>query len=225
MKALFVGLMAMMATVSIYGDEASNLVEISTNYGNIVIELNKKEAPKTVKNFLSYVNKGYYDDTIFHRVIDGFMIQGGGFTEDMVQKETDKPIKNEKLNKFLIVRSNCTTASSGKIASSTPSKYLISLLIFDIKSYVLKSSEIPKIPPIGNGFCPIIFLTSSLNSFLNKSAAVSLSIKTPSSIPSINKILLKICNELSKDNFSSKNTSILYSFLKSDVNDSKFIYK
>ena len=98
MKALFVGLMAMMATVSIYGDEASNLVELSTNYGNIVIELNKKEAPKTVKNFLSYVNKGYYDDTIFHRVIDGFMIQGGGFTEDMVQKETDKPIKNESKN-------------------------------------------------------------------------------------------------------------------------------
>ena len=71
---------------------------ISTTKGNIVIETYPDKAPITVKNFESYVNKGFYDNTIFHRVIDGFMIQGGGFTKDMSQKQTDAPIKNEANN-------------------------------------------------------------------------------------------------------------------------------
>ena len=62
------------------------------------MELNEKAAPITVKNFESYVSKGFFNDTIFHRVIDGFMIQGGGFTKDMSQKQTDAPIKNEADN-------------------------------------------------------------------------------------------------------------------------------
>ena len=66
---------------------------ISTTKGNIVIETYPDKAPITVKNFESYVNKGFYDNTIFHRVIDGFMIQGGGFTKDMSQKQTDAPNK------------------------------------------------------------------------------------------------------------------------------------
>ena len=73
-------------------------VTIKTNHGSLVIELNEKAAPITVKNFESYVNKGFYNATIFHRVIDGFMIQGGGFTKDMSQKQTDAPIKNEADN-------------------------------------------------------------------------------------------------------------------------------
>jgi peptidyl-prolyl cis-trans isomerase A (cyclophilin A) len=66
--------------------------------GDIKVELYEKEAPETVKNFLSYVNDKFYDGTIFHRVIGGFMIQGGGFTPDMQQKETKPPIKNESSN-------------------------------------------------------------------------------------------------------------------------------
>ena len=69
--------------------KTNQLVEISTNYGSIIIELNKKKAPNTVKTFLGYVDKGYYDGTIFHRVIDGFMIQGGGFDVNMKRKETE----------------------------------------------------------------------------------------------------------------------------------------
>ena len=73
-------------------------VTIKTNHGSLVIELNEKAAPITVKNFESYVNKDFFNNTIFHRIIDGFMIQGGGFTKDMSQKQTDAPIKNEADN-------------------------------------------------------------------------------------------------------------------------------
>ena len=74
------------------------MVIVSTSMGDIKIELFEKEAPETVKNFLSYVNDKFYDGTVFHRVIPGFMIQGGGFTETMQQKSTKPPIKNEAGN-------------------------------------------------------------------------------------------------------------------------------
>ena len=73
-------------------------VTLKTNFGSFVLELNEKAAPITVKNFESYVNKDFFNNTIFHRIIDGFMIQGGGFTKDMSQKQTDAPIKNEADN-------------------------------------------------------------------------------------------------------------------------------
>jgi peptidyl-prolyl cis-trans isomerase B (cyclophilin B) len=71
---------------------------MTTTVGPITIELDADSAPKTVENFLSYVAGGFYDDTIFHRVIDNFMIQGGGFTADMEQKSTQAPIENEANN-------------------------------------------------------------------------------------------------------------------------------
>ena len=74
------------------------VVELDTNMGAIVIELNEEKAPKTVKNFLDYVKSGHYDGTIFHRVIDGFMIQGGGMDADMNEKSTNAPIENEADN-------------------------------------------------------------------------------------------------------------------------------
>ena len=74
------------------------MVLLSTSLGEIKIELYDKEAPETVSNFLGYVNDGFFDGTIFHRVIAGFMIQGGGFTPDMQQKSTKPPIKNEATN-------------------------------------------------------------------------------------------------------------------------------
>ena len=67
-------------------------VKLETSLGDIVLELNTKAAPKTVENFLSYVNSGFYNGTVFHRVIKGFMIQGGGFTEGMQQKSTGSAI-------------------------------------------------------------------------------------------------------------------------------------
>lgn len=73
----------------------SNVVKLQTSMGDIVIELNRQAAPVTVKNFLGYVEAGFYDGTIFHRVIQGFMIQGGGFTKQMIQKKTRNPIINE----------------------------------------------------------------------------------------------------------------------------------
>ena len=78
--------------------DAATFVTLKTNYGNIVMELYPDKAPVTVENFVNYVESGFYNGTIFHRVIDGFMIQGGGFTVDMVQKETEAPIKNEAAN-------------------------------------------------------------------------------------------------------------------------------
>ncbi len=75
-------------------------VRLETSHGVIVLELDSKSAPKTVENFLSYVGDGSYDGTIFHRVIKGFMSQGGGFTADMKRKPTQSPIRNEADNGF-----------------------------------------------------------------------------------------------------------------------------
>ena len=73
-------------------------VTLDTSHGNIVIELDAEKAPVSVENFLNYVNDGFFDGTIFHRVIPNFMIQGGGFLPDMIQKQTQDPIKNEADN-------------------------------------------------------------------------------------------------------------------------------
>jgi peptidyl-prolyl cis-trans isomerase B (cyclophilin B) len=74
------------------------MVIIHTNYGDITLELFHDKAPETVANFLAYVEDGHYNNTIFHRVIDGFMIQGGGFEPGLIQKPTKAPIKNEANN-------------------------------------------------------------------------------------------------------------------------------
>lgn len=74
------------------------MVKLQTNFGDITLELNTEKAPITVANFLQYVDNGFYDGTIFHRVIDGFMIQGGGFDAEMNQKATLAEIKNEANN-------------------------------------------------------------------------------------------------------------------------------
>eukprot|EP00919_Chromeraceae_sp_WS-2016_P009717 GHVR01022896.1.p2 GENE.GHVR01022896.1~~GHVR01022896.1.p2 ORF type:complete len:165 (-),score=12.74 GHVR01022896.1:124-618(-) len=74
------------------------MILLKTNFGDIKIELNHEKAPKTAANFEKYVKEGYYDGVIFHRVIDNFMIQGGGFEPGMVNKETEMPIENEADN-------------------------------------------------------------------------------------------------------------------------------
>ena len=74
------------------------LIILHTNFGDIKLELYPEKAPDTVKNFVEYVESGHYNGTIFHRVINGFMIQGGGFDKDMKQKPTNAPVKNEANN-------------------------------------------------------------------------------------------------------------------------------
>ncbi|HDQ92853.1 MAG TPA: peptidyl-prolyl cis-trans isomerase [Synergistetes bacterium] len=74
------------------------MIRLETDKGDIILELDAEKAPRTSENFMNYVRKGHYDGTIFHRVIDGFMIQGGGFDEKMNQKSADEPIENEAAN-------------------------------------------------------------------------------------------------------------------------------
>jgi len=74
------------------------MITLHTNYGDIVLELDFEKAPKTAANFKQYAEEGFYDGTIFHRVIDGFMVQGGGFNEEFEQKETRETIENEADN-------------------------------------------------------------------------------------------------------------------------------
>lgn len=87
----------MMLSIAAYAQAQTHVV-MDTNLGKIELELDEQKAPKTVANFVNYAEKGFYNNTIFHRVIDGFMIQGGGFTPNMIAKTTDKPIENEADN-------------------------------------------------------------------------------------------------------------------------------
>ena len=97
----------------------SKFVEMTTSAGTLRIELDDAKAPATVANFLSYVAKGHYDGTIFHRVIKGFMIQGGGFTADMKQKGTDAPIENEAANGLKNDKYTIAMARTGEPHSAT----------------------------------------------------------------------------------------------------------
>lgn len=74
------------------------MIKLHTNYGDITLELDSEKAPASAQNFIDYVSSGHYDNTIFHRVIDDFMIQGGGFEPGMIQKQTRAPIENEAGN-------------------------------------------------------------------------------------------------------------------------------
>ncbi|NBO92607.1 MAG: peptidyl-prolyl cis-trans isomerase [Planctomycetia bacterium] len=98
---------------------ANPVVEMKTNLGTIKIELFEKEAPGTVKNFLQYAEDKHYDGTIFHRVIEKFMIQGGGFTKDMDQKKTRPSIKNESANGLLNKRGTIAMARTSEADSAT----------------------------------------------------------------------------------------------------------
>lgn len=102
-------------------------VKVSTSMGEIFLELNNEKAPISVKNFLGYVNSKFYDNTIFHRVISTFMIQCGGFTEDMRQKPTEKPIKNEWQNGLKNIRGSVSMART-PVADSATSQFFINVV-------------------------------------------------------------------------------------------------
>jgi cyclophilin family peptidyl-prolyl cis-trans isomerase len=108
-------------------EEAPVQVVLKTNQGDITLELDKAKAPVSVNNFLAYAEEGYYDSTIFHRVIPDFMIQGGGFTADMTQKKTSDPIKNEWQNGLKNVRGSIAMARLGGQANSATSQFFINV--------------------------------------------------------------------------------------------------
>lgn len=102
-------------------------VKLTTSKGDITIQLDAEQAPISTENFLSYVNSGFYDGTIFHRVIDGFMIQGGGFTPDMKQKKATGTIKNEWRNDLTNVRGALAMARLGGDPDSASCQFFINV--------------------------------------------------------------------------------------------------
>ena len=98
MRKLFAALVVITSCFACQSVFAGPKVEFKTTMGNFVVELDDVKAPKTTANFLNYVKSGFYNGTIFHRVIDGFMIQGGGFTPDLNQKPTNAPVVSEAQN-------------------------------------------------------------------------------------------------------------------------------
>ena len=100
---------------------------LDTTLGTITLELDDEKAPETVANFVRYVQTGHYNGTIFHRVIDGFMVQGGGFTKNMNQKPTGEPIRNEAMNGLKNLRGTIAMARTMEVDSAT-SQFFINLV-------------------------------------------------------------------------------------------------
>ena len=111
----------MPAPEELYGTAqgGKTVVTIRTTKGDIKVELDGEKAPATVENFLRYVDEGFYNNTIFHRVIDNFMVQGGGFTKDMEQKPTHEPVKNEAYNGLKNTRGTLAMARTMVVDSAT----------------------------------------------------------------------------------------------------------
>jgi peptidyl-prolyl cis-trans isomerase A (cyclophilin A) len=107
------------AALLLAGAVQAQTVQVQTSMGNFRIQLNAEKAPKSVANFLQYVKTGHYNGTVFHRVIPDFMIQGGGFTKDMVQKATKPPIPLEANNGLPNVRGSVAMARTGDPNSAT----------------------------------------------------------------------------------------------------------
>ena len=117
-----------------YGIISRMKATIETTMGTISLELNADRAPETVRNFVEYAKSGHYDGTIFHRVIDGFMIQGGGFTKSMDQKPTRDPIRNEAMNGLKNTRGTIAMARTMVVDSAT-SQFFINLVDNDFLDF------------------------------------------------------------------------------------------
>lgn len=102
------------------------MIRFETTLGDFTIELFEKEAPESVANFLRYIEDNFFDGTIFHRIVPGFVIQGGGFTEDMTQKRTKPPVKNEADNGLKNKRGTLSMARTNDINSAT-SQFFVNL--------------------------------------------------------------------------------------------------
>lgn len=139
-------LFLLLSIISTHGMAADPVrVRMQTNYGNITLELYPDKAPQTVANFLRYVDSGFYENTIFHRVIPGFMIQGGGFDIDYNQKTTGVAIPNEANNGLKNLRGTLAMARTSDPHSAT-AQFFINLVDNDFLNY--RSSD-----PQGWGYC------------------------------------------------------------------------
>lgn len=114
--------------------ESTPMVTLKTTLGDITLELYADKAPDTVANFLQYVADGHYNGTIFHRVIDGFMIQGGGFTKEMQQKPTRAPVKNEAANGLKNERGTIAMARTGDPHSAS-AQFFINVINNDFLNF------------------------------------------------------------------------------------------
>ncbi|AKH38912.1 MULTISPECIES: peptidylprolyl isomerase [Nitrosomonas] len=121
------------------------MIKLHTNYGVIGIELDSDKAPITAQNFLNYVNNGHYDNTLFHRVIDGFMIQGGGYEPGMKQKKTLAPIKNEAANGLKNDAYTIAMARTSDVDSAT-SQFFINVNDNNFLNYTAPTTQ-------GFGYC------------------------------------------------------------------------
>ncbi len=121
------------------------MIKLHTNYGEITLELDNEKAPITAQNFIDYVNSGHYANTVFHRVIDGFMIQGGGFEPGLVQKQTRAPIRNEAANGLKNDKYTVAMARTSDVNSAT-AQFFINVADNDFLNY---SSPTPQ----GFGYC------------------------------------------------------------------------
>src|SRR5512137_3133744 len=121
------------------------MIRLQTNFGPITIELDGARAPKTAANFESYVRKGFYDGTVFHRVINGFMVQGGGFEPGMRQKRTDAPIANEAANGLRNAKYTVAMARTGDPHSAT-AQFFINVADNDFLNHTAAT-------PQGWGYC------------------------------------------------------------------------
>jgi cyclophilin family peptidyl-prolyl cis-trans isomerase len=132
----------MMVPLTIHAKEGEKMIRVSieTNKGTIVAELDAEKAPVSVENFVSYAKKGHYNGTIYHRVIDGFMIQGGGFTQEMEMKKTDPQIKNEADNGLKNTRGTLAMARTSVVDSAT-SQFFINLVDNGFLDHRDKSSQ------------------------------------------------------------------------------------
>ena len=144
MKTLFRLVLIMLVFVqsAVAADQAAvnPRVALVTSKGRIVIELFPQKAPATVKNFLAYVDAGFYDGTVFHRVIPKFMIQGGGLTADMKKKPTEKPVPNEADNNLKNTRGSVAMARTGDPHSAT-SQFFINTADNDFLNYREKTPQ------------------------------------------------------------------------------------
>ncbi len=128
---------------------------IETTLGTITLDLNDEKSPETVKNFAEYAKSGHYDGTIFHRVIDGFMIQGGGFTKEMNQKPTREPIRNEAMNGLKNARGTIAMARTSVVDSAT-SQFFINLVDNDFLNFTSPT-------PQGFGYAVFGTVTSGMD--------------------------------------------------------------
>jgi len=118
-QKLMTALAGLSLSAAVLAAPAVQQVELKTTMGDIVVELNHEKAPKSVDNFISYVKSGFYKGTIFHRVIDGFMIQGGGYDEKLKGKPTNKPVPIESKNGLSNVKYSLAMARMGDPNSAT----------------------------------------------------------------------------------------------------------